>query len=617
VLQRAGCSTEPALPPFLVPCRAVEGVSSWFSFFFNKHKGEWKERVANKKMKGTGHKEKGVGSVWRCCEVIFISVCCRKEKKSRRAVSSHTRHQIIRVSSLIIDLMAWGVDQRCRARVRFVENKSSLLFLCLLDKLALLHTSDFTLSSTFHSPNSTLSSFTQLNPTQPNSTRMGYEYILLAAAIIVPLGIFSIFKGDPTGAVQVGNEKRSSLPGAFGNDNNTSAKSKKKKSKKKNKGANTATTGVTGAAAGNDDNDESSESEVEEKKTMTRQNKKSNSSPTQVVPPTKKANNNSKGSNTTHSSSSPSAASIPSSNNKPNSGSSQESAKAKSNNNNNSNTASKKTTVASAPTVTAPSSAATGNKATSVEDWKKQRQAEQREILAKQQETLQFSSAASKNTSSFSSSPNVTSIPGPGAMGNNKKKNRGQAGAGLSHAEFPSLSRPEPAPAPAPKQPKQKKDKKDKVAVKPEPVPEPQPEPVQESEDESDEDNKEQQMRDDQLMAQQLAWSEGDAEQEEEEEEDEWTTVSGNGAAPARSGGIDFSKPMDPWVAQRQRQLQDDIAAADPHGEQTTQFARVLSIKPSVKEERSREAIPDGFSVQKSKCQLWIGSKCMSYDSVR
>lgn len=197
-------------------------------------------------------------------------------------------------------------------------------------------------------------------------------------------------------------------------------------------------------------------------------------------------------------------------------------------------------------------------------------------------------------------------------MGNNKKKNRGQAGAGLSHAEFPSLSRPEPAPTPAPKQPKQKKDKKDKVAVKPEPVPEPksEPVPVQESEDESDEDesdDKDQQMRDDQLMAQQLAWSDGEAEQEGEEE-DEWTTVSGNGAAPVRSGGIDFSKPMDPWVAQRQRQLQDDIAAADPHGEQTTQFARVLSIKPTVKEDRLREAIPDGFSVQKSKCQMWIGS---------
>ncbi|KAK3809791.1 MAG: hypothetical protein JOS17DRAFT_764708 [Linnemannia elongata] len=73
---------------------------------------------------------------------------------------------------------------------------------------------------------------------------------------------------------------------------------------------------------------------------------------------------------------------------------------------------------------------------------------------------------------------------------------------------------------------------------------------------------------------------------------------------------------MDPWVAQRQRQLQDEIAAADPHGEQTTQFARVLSIKPAAKEERFREAIPDGFSVQKSKCQVSFGSVCMRCDGV-
>ncbi|KAF9272630.1 hypothetical protein BGZ88_004568 [Linnemannia elongata] len=453
---------------------------------------------------------------------------------------------------------------------------------------------------------------------------MGYEYILLAAAIIVPLGIFSVFKGDLRGAAQVLNEKRSSLPGAFGNDS-TSTKSKKKKNKKKNKSSTTATTGAAAALA-DDNDDESSDSEVEEKKPMTRQNKKSinnkgNSTSAPVASSAKKANNNnnsSKGSNATVPSSSPSSTSIPSTNNsnKSTSGNNQESAKAKAFNN---NTTSKQTPSVSTPTVTTPSSTAASNKATSVEDWKKQRQAEQKEILIKQQEALQFSSAASKNTSSFSSSPNVTSIPGPGAMGNNKKKNRGQAGAGLSHAEFPTLSRPQPAPAPAPKQPKQKKEKKekkDKEAVKPEPVSEskPEPVPVQESEEESDEDNdRDQQLRDDQLLAQQLAWSEGEGEQEEKEEEDEWTTVSGNGAAPVRSGGIDFNRPMDPWVAQRQRQLQDEIAAVDPHGEQTTQFARVLSIKPAAKEERFREAIPDGFSVQKTRSGTSTGSS--SYQS--
>ncbi|KAF8926088.1 hypothetical protein BGZ47_002915 [Haplosporangium gracile] len=456
---------------------------------------------------------------------------------------------------------------------------------------------------------------------------MGYEYIFLAAAIILPLGIFSVFKGNPA-AAQVSNEKRSSLPGAFGNDS-ASTKSKKKKNKKKNKGTSSSTTGATGPIAGHDNDDgESSESEAEEKKTMTRQNKKlnnntkSNNTSAQIASSAKKASsNNSKGSNATVSSFSPSSTSNPSTNNNNNNNKStgsnnQESVKIKASNNSN---ISSKQPVVSTPTVTSHLSAA-GSKATSVEDWKKQRQAEQREILAKQQETLQFSSAAIKNTSSFSSSPNVTSIAGPGAMGNSKKKNRGQAGAGLSHAEFPTLSRPQPAPAPAPKQPKQKKEKKDKESVKPESVPEPVPEsvpesvPAQEFEEESEEDNpKEQQLRDDQLMAQQLAWSEGEKEQEEEEEEDEWTTVSGNGAAPVRSGGIDFSKPMDPWVAQRQRQLQDEIAAADPHGEQTAHFARVLSIKPAAKEERFREAIPDGFSVQKTRSGASTGSS--SYQS--
>lgn len=173
-------------------------------------------------------------------------------------------------------------------------------------------------------------------------------------------------------------------------------------------------------------------------------------------------------------------------------------------------------------------------------------------------------------------------------MGNNKKKNRsGAAGSGLSHAEFPTLSRPEPAKA-EPKEPKAPKQKKPKD-VAPAPAPVPKEEPVVASSDEEEQEKEP-------VLSE--SEHELESEQEQEQVQDEWTTVASN---PSRSGGIDFSKPMDPWVAQQQKQKLERIAAADPHGEQSTQYARVLSIKPTVKEQAIREAIPDGFSTQKCK----------------
>lgn len=172
-------------------------------------------------------------------------------------------------------------------------------------------------------------------------------------------------------------------------------------------------------------------------------------------------------------------------------------------------------------------------------------------------------------------------------MGNNKKKNNrsGAAGSGLSHAEFPSLARPEPAKA-APKEPKAPKQKKPKEVIVAPPAPVPKKEPAVSSDEEEQEEEPV------------LSESEHEMEPEQEQEQEEWTTVASN---PSRSGGIDFSKPMDPWVAQQQKQKLERIAAADPHGEQDTQYARVLSIKPTVKEQAIREAIPDGFSTQKCK----------------
>ncbi|KAG0252692.1 DEAD (Asp-Glu-Ala-Asp) box polypeptide 59 [Mortierella polycephala] len=398
---------------------------------------------------------------------------------------------------------------------------------------------------------------------------MSYEYILLAAAIIIPLSLFNVFKSDHGSGIALA-DKKTSLPGAFGDMG--SSKSKKKRSKKKNssKGSSTAATQVNNSTAEQDQG--SSESEAEEK-VLAQVVKKSDS-------PATNSRKKKKGS----------VAAAGSAVNGDNSNSSSGTNKGSS--------ASKAESVPSPATHSPTNSDSKDNssnsnkpKPTSVESWKKQKQEQQREFLTKQQQPLQFASAAAKNSSlssSPSSSPHIASIPGPGNMGNNsKKKNRSHAGSGLSHAEFPTLSRPEPAPAPAPKQPKPKKEKKE-ATRKPMPEPEPESEPESEAEvqvEENEEDEEEEVEHD-------------EPQQPQDSDENEWTTID---SAQGRSGGIDFSKPMDPWVAQQQRQRLERVAVADPHGEQSSQFARVLSIKPTVKEERIREAIPDGFTTQKSR----------------
>ncbi|KAG0088092.1 hypothetical protein BGZ92_006638 [Podila epicladia] len=388
---------------------------------------------------------------------------------------------------------------------------------------------------------------------------MGYEYALLAAVIIIPLGLFSFLKGDPSDPAFAA--QKNSLPGAFG-DSSSKAKKKKSKKKKTNNGAN-------GAANASDD------SEPEDVPAVAISSAKNDF---QTVSSKKNKNKGNKNSSSTGSGGSAQASS--------------------------STTAAPTASLSSAITTTTSTTTSTKGSSktsynastslssssaplTSIEKYRQQKFDQHKQLLA-QQEPLKFAQAASQNAHQPPSSPNVASIPGPGAMGNNKKKNRsGAAGSGLSHAEFPSLSRPEPAKT-VPKEPKAPKQKKPKEVV-PAPAPVPKEEPVVASSDEEEQEEKPV-----------LSESEHDLEQEQEQEQeqDEWTTVASN---PSRSGGIDFSKPMDPWVAQQQKQKLERIAAADPHGEQTAQYARVLSIKPTVKEQAIREAIPDGFSTQKSR----------------
>lgn len=392
---------------------------------------------------------------------------------------------------------------------------------------------------------------------------MGYEYILLAAAIIVPLGVFSILKsGDST---PKGLATTSSLPGAFGDS--SPSKSKKKKQKKKSGAAKNTTL--------SEKQDESEESEPEVAAPPAPASKKE----TRVETPSSKksAVKETKGSVGNGATNKKAGTTVEASKSK----NSTPAAPSPATPTSSSPATTPAKTIASDLSKNDSKKANTDNntvKPASVENWKKQKQEQNKELLTKQQEQLRFAAAAAKNADHSSSSSNITSIPGPGAMGNSKKKNRSNASAGLSHAEFPVLGTPEP------KQPKPK------IAKQPTPAKVvPQIAQHENEEESSEEENVSE-------------------EEQEEEEEEEWTTVE-KSTPPARSGGIDFSKPMDPWVAQQQQQKLERIAAADPHGEQTTQFARVLSIKPTVKEERIREAIPDGFSTQ--KCKL----SCLTIDN--
>ncbi|KAG0366502.1 hypothetical protein BC939DRAFT_247436 [Gamsiella multidivaricata] len=389
---------------------------------------------------------------------------------------------------------------------------------------------------------------------------MAYEYILIIAAILIPLGLFGILKGGPASELHL-NQKKTTTPGAFGES--TTSKSKKKKSKKK---TGTIKESIITQISGNSaEKEQDSDDSGQGKKTTPQPARKTNALPENAT-----KNSGNKDVAAQAASSSPKSLKPLDIQDASKNGTEQP---------------------------TAPSSSGAGasvsktTKAMSVESWKKVKQEQQKEQLAKQQEQLQFASAAAKNASwsPLDSSLHIASIPGPGAMGNNKKKNRGNAGSGLSHADFPSLARPQPSPAPTPKQPKLPKQKKE-AEKKPDPLAELLPEPEPEAAQAQEENDSEEEQPDD---------DDTDASQDDnKQEEDEWKTVS---STQTRSGGIDFNKPMDPWVAQQQRQKLERVAVADPHGEQTERFARVLSIKPTVKEERIREAIPDGFTAQKSR----------------
>ncbi|KAF9356529.1 hypothetical protein BGX34_009882 [Mortierella sp. NVP85] len=393
---------------------------------------------------------------------------------------------------------------------------------------------------------------------------MGYDYVLPIFILILTAGAFYAFSGDRIS--RVASSSKASLPGAF---SDSTIKAKKKKPKKKSashKSGSTVTESVE-TEEGRDESEDDTKASVK----LTRDRKvtsaaeakagKKKVSPSSVSVKSNDTNSE-KGSTTTSLAVSASSASEVTHSNNNNI--------ININSNNNSNNNSK-----------------TG-KPSSVENWKAAKQGEKKEQLAKQQENLQFAAAARSTTpSSIDSSLHIASIPGPGALG---KKGRNNTGSGLSHTDFPVLARPQPTSSAVPRQPKPSKQEKE-VLKKPsfEPVDEPEGS-IQFVGDDSDE--------------------EGDGDDEEREEEEKAHRDSDNDddddetkvlSTESRSSGIDFNKPMDPWVAQQQRQRLERIATADPHGEQTEKFARVLTIKPVVKDERIFEPIPDGFAVQKSR----------------
>ncbi|KAG0212367.1 hypothetical protein BGX31_001512 [Mortierella sp. GBA43] len=410
---------------------------------------------------------------------------------------------------------------------------------------------------------------------------MQFDYVLLAVLILIPLGLFRIFRSDPLPGLG-STPGKASLPGAFGD----STKAKKKRAKKKG-GANKSGHSTTEPAEPEQESQDESESEP----VATIQSQSSESRDVTMATDSKKAGkkkvspssvsvksndtNSEKGSTTTSLAVSASSASEVNHSNNNNI--------INVNSNNNSNNNSKTA------------------KPTSVENWKRTHQGQQKEQLAKQQELLQFAAAASKNVTPSSVDPSlhIASIPGPGATGSDNKKKRNNAGSGLSHTDFPILARPQPTSSAAPRQPKPLKQKKEVSKNRGiEPVDEPKRSLVQPGvggDDEMDEDDEE---------------YEDEEEQRDKDGDKEYDETRTN-SAESRSGGIDFDKPMDPWVAQKQREMLERVSDADPHGERTEKYARVLSIKPAAKDERISEPIPDGFEVQRSR----VGGGSSGYSS--
>ncbi|KAK3819728.1 MAG: hypothetical protein J3Q66DRAFT_335314 [Benniella sp.] len=148
-----------------------------------------------------------------------------------------------------------------------------------------------------------------------------------------------------------------------------------------------------------------------------------------------------------------------------------------------------------------------------------------------------------------------------------------------------------PTSSAVPRQPKPSKQEKEVLKkLSFEPVDEPEGSIQFVGDDSDEEDDGDDEEREEEKKAHQ--------DSDNDDDDDDETKVL---LTESRSSGIDFNKPMDPWVAQQQQQRLERIATADPHGEQTEKFARVLTIKPVVKDERIFEPIPDGFAVQKSR----------------
>ena len=398
---------------------------------------------------------------------------------------------------------------------------------------------------------------------------MGYDYVLPIFILILTVGAFYAFSGDRIS--RVASSSKASLPGAF---SDSAIKAKKKKPKKKSashKSGSTIRDSVE-TEEGRDESEDDTKAPVNltgDRKvtsgTETKAGKKKVSPSPSSVSVKSNDTNSEKGSTTTSLAVSASSASEVNHSNNNNI--------ININSNNNSNNNSK-----------------TGKPA-SVENWKAARQGEKKELLAKQQENLQFSAAARSTTpSSIDSSLHIASIPGPGALG---KKGRNNTASGLSHTDFPVLARPQPTSSAVPRQPKPSKPKEE-VLKKPsfEPVDEPEGS-IQFVGDDSDEEDD-----DDDEEGEEEEKAHQDPDNDDDDDDDDETKVL---LTESRSSDIDFNKPMDPWVAQQQRQRLERIATADPHGEQTEKFARVLTIKPVVKDERIFEPIPDGFAVQKCK----------------
>ncbi|KAG0239124.1 hypothetical protein BGW41_007895 [Actinomortierella wolfii] len=402
---------------------------------------------------------------------------------------------------------------------------------------------------------------------------MSYDYLLLAVTIFVPLGLFTLLRSEK-GLPSPAADGATKVPGGFGTASNS--KSKKKKNKKKNAAA-AATSGATASTGGNKDGDDDGESDEGEDNDA-KMNKKNDDS---------KATNNKAAVNTKEAKATGSSVSLGSTSTTP------------SNRKKN-----KKSQFAPVESV-----AELERRAAAIS-------------TSKTPDQLRFSAAAAAavpapSTTSTVSSITGVSVPGPGAtsaLGKGRKKGAGGHGSGLSHADFPTLeaaAKKKPDVSQTSKQPPKALHHDMLPATRSATIAR-----IDQSDSEEEEQTKAQTNEDDvQDEEEEEEEEEEETEEKEQEETDEWQTVGKRSESPSTQSApsaIDFNKPMDPWVAQQQRERLARIQEADPHGENTIKVARVLSIKPAAKEERYREPVPEGFQTQKSRSSTGSGSNSYS-----